>query len=60
MKLGLFKIINKVLKVIYRLDLLLRTKIYLVQYITILEPVYRNPEPPIYKLDIYRGYKEDK
>ena len=44
----------------YRLDLLPRMKIYLVQYIAILEPAHRNPEPPIYELDIYRGYKEDK
>ena len=45
---GLFKNINKVIKVIYRLDLLLKIKIYLVYYITILELVYKN-----YKLLIY-------
>ena len=46
---GLFKIINKVTEVIYRLNLLLKIKIYLVYYITILELVYRN-----YKLLIYK------
>ena len=39
---GLFKIINKVIKVIYRLDLLLKIKIHLVYYIAILELVYGN------------------
>ena len=57
---GLFKIINKVMEVIYRLDLLLRIKIYLVYYIAILELVYRNHEPLVYKQDIYKEYKEDK
>ena len=46
---GPFKIINKVMEVIYRLDLLLKMKIYLVYYITILELVYRN-----YKLLVYK------
>ena len=46
---GLFKIINKVMEVLYRLDLLLKIKIHLVYYITILEPVYRNYEPLVYK-----------
>ena len=39
---GLFKIINKVTKVIYRLNLLLKMKIYLVYYIAMLKPVYGN------------------
>ena len=56
----LFKIINKVIKVLYRLDLLLKIKIYLVYYITILKPVYRNHKLLIYKQDIYKGRKEDK
>ena len=38
-KLGLFKIAEKILEVIYQLDLLARIKIYLVQYIIILELV---------------------
>ena len=46
---GLFKIINKVIKVIYRLDLLLKIKIYLVYYIAILELAYGN-----YKLLVYK------
>ena len=45
---GLFKIINKVIKVTYRLDLLLKIKFYLVYYIAILKLVYKN-----YKLLIY-------
>ena len=46
---GLFKIINKVIEVIYRLNLLLKIKIYLVYYITILEPVHGNHKLLIYK-----------
>ena len=57
---GLFKIINKVIEVIYRLDLLLKIKIYPVYYITILEPVYGNHKLLVYKQDIYKRYKEDK
>ena len=46
---GLFKIINKVIEVLYRLDLLLKIRIYLVDYIAILKPVYRNYELLVYK-----------
>ena len=46
---GLFKIINKVTEVIYKLDLLLKMKTHLVYYIAILELVYRN-----YKLLVYK------
>ena len=46
---GLFKIINKVTEVIYRLDLLLKIKIYLIYYIAILKLVYKNHKPLIYK-----------
>ena len=46
---GLFKIINKVIKVIYKLDLLLKIKIYLIYYITILKPAHGNHELLIYK-----------
>ena len=46
---GPFKIINKVIEVLYILDLLLKIKIYLVYYITILKPVYRNYKPLVYK-----------
>ena len=57
---GPFKIINKVIEVIYRLDLLLKIKIHLVYYIAILELVYRNYKLLVYKQDIYKGYEEDK
>ena len=46
---GPFKIINKVIEVIYRLDLLLKIKIYLVYYIAMLKLVYRNYELLVYK-----------
>ena len=46
---GPFKIINKIIEVLYRLDLLLKIKIYLVYYITILELVYGNYELLVYK-----------
>ena len=57
---GLFKIISKVIEVIYRLDLLLKIKIYLVYYIAILELIYKNYKLLIYKQNIYKGCKEDK
>ena len=57
---GLFKIINKIIEVLYRLDLLLKIKIYPVYYIAMLEPAYRNHELLIYKQDTYKGHKEDK
>ena len=46
---GPFKIINKVMEVLYRLDLLLKIKIHLVYYITMLELVYGNYELLVYK-----------
>ena len=57
---GLFKIINKVTEVTYRLNLLLKIKIHLVYYIAMLELVYGNYELLIYKKDMYKRYKEDK
>jgi len=54
-KIGLFKIAEKILEVMYRLNLLVKIKIYLVQYIAILEPVYRDLVLLIYKEDAYRG-----
>ena len=60
MKLGPFKIAEKILKVIYQLDLLAKIKIYPVQHIIILEPAQRNIKPLVYKIDIYRGQKENK
>ena len=59
-KLGPFKIKKKIIEVNYKLDLLAKIKIYLVQYIAMLEPAYREHEPLIYKTDIYRGREEDK
>ena len=59
-KLGLFRIAAKILKVMYRLDLLAKIKIYLVQYVIILELVKGNVEPLLYKMDIYRGQEKDK
>ena len=46
---GPFKIINKVIEVLYRLDLLLKIKIHLVYYIAILELVYENHKLLVYK-----------
>ena len=57
---GLFKIINKVIEVLYRLNLLLKMKIHSVHYIAILKSVYGNYKLLIYKQYIYKGYKEDK
>ena len=48
-KMGPFKIINKVTEVSYRLDLLPKMKIYLVYYIVILELVHKDYKPPIYE-----------
>jgi hypothetical protein len=59
-KLRLFKILRKIIKVNYKLDLLVKIKIYLIQYIAILKLVYRNYELLLYKADIYRGWEEDK
>ena len=46
---GLFKVINKVIEVSYRLNLLLKIKIYLVYYIVILKLVYKNHKLLVYK-----------
>ena len=45
----LFKIINKVIEISYRLDLPLKIKIYLIYYIAMLKLVYKNHELLIYK-----------
>ena len=57
---GPFKIINKVIEVLYRLDLLLKIKIYSVYYIAILELVHGNYKLLIYKQDMYKRHKKDK
>ena len=54
-RLGPFRIIVKILEVIYRLNLPTKIKIYPIQYIAILKLVYRNVKPLVYKEDIYRG-----
>ena len=46
---GLFRIINKVTEVSYRLDLLLKIKILLIYYIAIFKLVYGNYKPLVYK-----------
>ena len=57
---GPFKIISKVMEVLYRLDLLLKMKIYLIYYIAILEPAHGNHELLVYKQDTYKGHEEDE
>ena len=52
---GLYKIKDKLLEVIYRLDLLVKIKIYLVQYIVILELAIGKIKPLVYKIETYRG-----
>ena len=41
-KIELFKIVVKILEIIYRLNLLAKIKIYLVQYIIILKLIYKD------------------
>ena len=48
-RMGLFKIINKVTEVSYRLDLPLRIKIHLVYYRAIFKLVYRDYKSLVYK-----------
>ena len=48
------------MEVNYKLNLLVKIKIYLIQHITILELVYREYKPLIYKVDMYRGREENK
>ena len=52
---GLFKIINKVTEVSYRLDLLPKIKIHPVYYIVMLKLVYRYYKSLVYKQETYRG-----
>jgi hypothetical protein len=59
-KLKLFKILKKITEVNYKLNLLVKIKIYLIQYIIILKPVYRNYKLPLYKVDTYKGQEENK
>jgi len=59
-KLGLFKILTKVLNLIYKLDLPVKMKIYPVQHIAILELAWGNIKPPVYKIKMYKGQEEDE
>jgi len=59
-RLGPFKIKQKISLVIYKLNLLAKMRIYPIQYITMLELAYGDVKPPVYKVDIYRGQEEDK
>jgi len=54
-KIGLFKIVEKILEVTYRLNLLVKMKIYPIQYIIILELAYRDLALLVYKKDTYKG-----
>jgi len=54
-KIGLFKIAEKISEVMYRLDLLVKMKIYLVQHIAMLELAHRDLAILVYKEDTYRG-----
>jgi len=55
-----FKIAEKISGVIYKLNLLAKIKIYPVQYIIILELVYRDLVSLVYKKDTYRDQEKDK
>jgi len=59
-KIGLFKITEKILEVIYKLNLPAKMKIYPVQHIIILELAHRDLVLLAYKEDTYRGQEEDK
>jgi len=59
-RLGPFKVKQRISLVMYKLNLLAKIKIYPIQHITMLEPVYGDIKPLVYKADIYRGQKEDK
>jgi len=54
-KLRLFTIKKRILNFTYKLDLPAKMKIYSVQYIAMLESAHRNIEPPLYKMETYRG-----
>jgi len=59
-KLRPFIIKEKILNLIYKLDLPAKIKIYLVQHIAMLKPAHRSVKPPLYEMETYRGQKEDK
>jgi len=45
----------KISEVIYRFNLLIKIKIYLVQYIIMLKLAYKDLKLLIYKVNIYKG-----
>jgi len=59
-KIGPFKIMEKISEVIYRLNLPVKIKIYLVQHIAMLELACGDLALLVYKEDTYRGQEEDK
>jgi len=59
-KLKLFKITAKILNLMYKLDLLTKMKIYLIQYIIMLKPAHGNVEPLIYKMEMYKNQEKNK
>ena len=59
-KIGPFKVRRKITEINYKLNLLVKIKIYPGQHITILELVYREYKLLIYKADTYRRRKKDK
>jgi len=59
-RLGPFKVKQRILLVMYKLNLPAKMKIYPIQHIVMLEPAHGNIKPLVYKADIYRGQKEDK
>ena len=42
----------------YKLDLPVKIKIYPIQYIAMLKPAYGDVEPPMYKIETYKGQKK--
>jgi hypothetical protein len=59
-KLKPFRISRKITEVNYELNLPIKIKIYPVQHIIILKPVYRNYKSLLYKADTYKEREEDK
>jgi len=59
-KLGLFKILAKIINFTYKLDLPAKMKIYSVQYIAMLESAYGDVKPPVYEIKTYKSQEEDK
>jgi len=51
---------ERILEVIYKLNLPAKIKIYLVQHITMLEPAHRDLALLVYKEETYRGQEENK